>query len=349
MDFSDLIDDTAALAKIATSLGREAEFQAYRRGWAEATKGKAPAEFPLQLNFETSYKCDLACPMCTHSQSAEEKEEFSDTRARLSLEKFKEIIDEGVPKGLVSVNFNSINEPLLNKELPKFISYARERGVLDLMIHTNARSLTEDRAKAILEAGLTRIMFSLDSIRPETYKIIRVGSDYDLVMGNILRFLDLKKKAGKSLPITRVSFVRNMLNQPELEEFVSFWREKVDYFLIQGFSNPAVGKSYYKEVEDRFRIHNEGQEIEWDCGEPYQKLVIRGNGDVVPCCSWYGIEMVLGNVFKSTVSEIWTGKAAQNVRASVNRFDGSEPEACKKCRFASVDSRLFPEERARFA
>ena len=58
------------------------------------------------------------------------------------------------------------------------------------------------------DCGVTQLFFSIDAASKETYDKIRKGSDWDKVMKNINYFLDLKKKKGKKLPVTRVNFCR---------------------------------------------------------------------------------------------------------------------------------------------
>ena len=42
---------------------------------------------------------------------------------------FKEIIDEGVEKGLKAIRLNYINEPLIRKDIIDFIIYAKKKGI----------------------------------------------------------------------------------------------------------------------------------------------------------------------------------------------------------------------------
>ena len=53
-----------------------------------------------------------------------------------------------------------------------------------------------------------------------------------------------------------------------------------------------------------------------NCKEPFYKIEIETNGDVCLCCqTWH--PKIVGNLFKNTIEEIWQGKEAQLVRASI--------------------------------
>jgi cyclic pyranopterin phosphate synthase len=49
-----------------------------------------------------------------------------------------------------------------------WVAEAREAGILDISLITNGSLLTPARAKALMEAGLTRLMVSVDAAPPKT-------------------------------------------------------------------------------------------------------------------------------------------------------------------------------------
>ena len=91
---------------------------------------------------------------------------------------FKKIIDEGAPKGLKAINLNNFGESF-NKNLVKMIAYAKSKGLLDVMLHTNGTVMNEKLAEDVINSGLDRIIFSLDSITKETYEKIRVNAKFE--------------------------------------------------------------------------------------------------------------------------------------------------------------------------
>jgi len=162
---------------------------------------------------------------------------------------------------------------------------------------------------------------------------VRPGGNFQQVMANINCFLALKKAQGKAIPVTRVSFVKSKVNQDELEEFVAYWKDRVDFICLQSFYNPAVGYSSYAQLEQQFRIPNNELLQAGDCPQPYQRVTINFDGSVHPCCNFEGMNLHLGNVFESTVYAIWNSEATQRLRVAVNQADpAKQPEACQRCR-----------------
>ena len=60
--------------------------------------------------------------------------------------------------------------------------------------------LTDEIAKELIELGIERIYFSIEGATKETYEKIRVGANYDKVIDNIKRFIQLKKEMKSPIP-----------------------------------------------------------------------------------------------------------------------------------------------------
>ncbi len=278
--------------KIAHALGaRHDAFMAYREDWK---RGAVPRPFPLQLDFALNEACNLKCPMCTWS------EDKVPTRRLFSLAHYSAILAECVPQGLKAVGLNGVNEPLMRRDLPEFVRAASNHGVLDIMCHTNGTLLTEKMAEGLIDAGLTRLMVSLDAVTPETYAKMRVGARLSLVERNIHEFLALRGSA--TLPVLGVCFVRTSLNAHEERDFIQRWKGVADFFSIQSYMHPFVGDRPDKTVlaADGWRPGKP-----FVCPQPFQRMRIQVGGEVSPCCSFYGDMIPIGYVTEG-IKQLWT-------------------------------------------
>jgi radical SAM protein with 4Fe4S-binding SPASM domain len=66
------------------------------------------------------------------------------------------------------------------------------------------------------------------------------------------------------------------------------------------------------------------------CYYPFYKMFIDHNGDVLACCNDWKRAKKLGNAFKQSIKEIWTGEALEDLREKLANADRSE-EPCKSC------------------
>ena len=65
-----------------------------------------------------------------------------------------DLIDQAAKLKIPSIKFNWRGEPLLHPKLPEFINYAKEKGILETIINTNATQLKEGLAEELIKSGL---------------------------------------------------------------------------------------------------------------------------------------------------------------------------------------------------
>ncbi|EIY6495414.1 radical SAM protein [Campylobacter lari] len=312
----------------------------YRTNYDKLSKLEFIPKMPIQIDFELNATCNLSCPMCPLSvELNSQKKQFE-----FSFELFAKIIDEGVNKGeLNSVRLNYLNEPLLRGDLEKFIRYAKDRGILDIYFSTNGILLNKDRAKSLIESGLDRIQISLDANSEELYNQMRPGGNYKKVVNNVLNLIELKKQMKSLTPLVRVNFVRTEINEHELENFIGFWENKVDMIGVQEMVKPPRSK---KEIKSR----TTEKKSEFRCSFPYKNLVFTAEGNVLPCCTFYGDEMPIGNVYvflqskeaknKGILEYFWNHSKIDALRILHKNAAYAKNTLCKKC----VEGSLLKDE-----
>ena len=303
----------------------------YRNNWEKAGNGEFLPKFPLHLNFELNFGCNLRCNFCPYSLPLEEWSYNVEPSKKISFKQYSRIIDEGDKHGLCSVSLNGNNEPLLNKKIIKFIKYAKNSSILEISFHTNGFLLTEDLSKDIIESGLTSIMFSIDSFSEETYKMVRNSDGYKKVLENINNFLRIKKDMNKEFPFVRVSFVKNKINYKEVDNFIGYWEKKSDGIEMQAFGNLFIGHNKYYEINNLFHLENNYLE---KCYEPWRRLSIQNSGKVFPCCSTYGNEVIIGDICDNSIYEIWNGEKMKELRKSIN--SEKEDTGCVRCKASGL-------------
>ena len=276
-----VLGDEENLDPVRSAVDPEA-YDDYRRLWDEASALETVTDFPIQLDFELNYSCNFSCPMCTWS---------AETTSNIGrdtwfpFEVWKELIDEAVPKGLKSIRLNQMNEPMIRQDIVKFVEYARNAGILDIYFSSNGSLLSEKMSRGLIEAGLMRLQISLDAATKETYDKIRIGGDYHKIIRNIDRFLEIREEMGTRLPLLRVNFVRVPENIHELDMFTEMWKDKADLIGIQDVL--GIMEKYDKSKKEGYDSSVE----KFNCAQPYQRMTVRSNGHILPCCLFHGIDI----------------------------------------------------------
>jgi radical SAM protein with 4Fe4S-binding SPASM domain len=301
------------------------DFLQYRINWKASQEFTKVFSFPLYILTELTFSCNYRCPQCILG-NVEETIKLKPDIPEMPISLFKKIIDEGEKHQCRSLCLNHTNEPLLVKDLVDRISYAQNHGFLDILMNTNGELLNENISKKIIQSGLTRLMISLDANSQETFKKIRVGGNFEKVCNNIKNFIKIRDEMGLKLPLVRTSFVLQKSNAHELNEFTNYWKEKVDYVHIQNFSRP-----YETSDDSRISIKKLNSKNTFRCDQPNNRIVIRSDGQVLPCCSWFSYEIPVGNVNDKSIYEIWNSKLMKDLRKIHYAGQYNLNPTCEKC------------------
>jgi radical SAM protein with 4Fe4S-binding SPASM domain len=305
------------------------KFTAYREAWAGATAQEAVPEFPLSLDLEQNATCNLRCLMCPMG-SADYVNPMADAPV-MDVGLYFRLIDEGAIHGLPAMTFGYLSEPLLRPDIADLTAHARARGVMDIRLGTNGTLLTRQTSRALIRAGLTRLEVSLDAASETTFRKLRRGGSFHRVVENIEAFLDERAAAGTTFPLLRLSFLRTGLNHHELDEFLVMWRGRADFFSIQEMI-------YYDQADISAEDRVDAGQVPagFTCAQPWQRLIVRSNGDVYPCCSAYGAQLALGNANQESLFDLWHGSKIGLLREALATGRWAEIPACRECARQSV-------------
>lgn len=316
------------------------DYDKYREEWKKSLSLDYVPKYPIQIDFELNYSCNFTCPMCTWSA---ESNAGKGKATWLNFDIFKQIIDDGVPKGLKAIRLNFINEPLIRRDIIDFIKYAKSKGILDIYLSTNGSLLSNKMSEKIVNSGLTRLQVSLDAFTEETYNKIRTGGDYNKVVSNIMNFVEVRNRLKSELPTLRVNFVKTEVNINELDDFVNFWQDKADCIGIQDLVN-------IMNPETELKNNNSKQ---FNCSQPFNHMTVRYDGSILPCCTFFGAKLPLGKIKTNlsetlskvktlennenktletmTIEEAWKGKEIEKIREIHKNGKFFDNEICKQC------------------
>jgi radical SAM protein with 4Fe4S-binding SPASM domain len=296
-----------------------ASYIEYRKKWNSVTVDN-PALFPIHIDFELNDKCNQICKMCPRNTKFHSEINYTLNTGRvLNFDDYKKIIGKCVPKGLMSVNLGAFAEPLIHKDIIQMVKYAHEKGIIDSRIITNGLML-DKYIDQILESGLVNLFVSLDAFSEETYSQIR-GKGFNKVKENLIKLIEKKKTKNSILPIIRVSFVEMQDNKTEKEEFIKYWWDKVDFIDIQIYDN------YNIDVTNPF---DKKVKKKWSCKSPWSRLSILANGNVLPCCCFFGWNIPIGNINVNTIEEIWNSEKLEIIRDGISNDCFANCSICQR-------------------
>ncbi|MBL8215220.1 MAG: SPASM domain-containing protein [Bryobacterales bacterium] len=283
--------------------------------WAYLTKKADVPAHPVEYIVETTAKCNLYCPMCPRETFKQPKEDMPDPVFQRLVQQSGQSAEHMMLIGL--------GEPFLDPKIFDRIHYCEQHGISTLL-STNGVLLDEANGDKLLRSPLKHITLSFDGSTKESYEFYRKGANFERVRDNFLRFA--RRKAERKAPLhIVVQMVRMERNAGEVEDFLRFWKDV-----------PGVDQVRIKEDETNLMRPNAGHEAdEWKhpCHYLWRgPMYVKHNGDVYPCCQSYMLEgKPVGNIGRSSLSEIFNGPEMQELRRYHVTGRGGEVDMCSRC------------------
>jgi cyclic pyranopterin phosphate synthase len=160
----------------------------------------------------------------------------------LTFEEIERIVRVAVNLGLEKIRLTG-GEPLLRQQLEKLVEkIAKIDGVKDLAMTTNG-FLFGQKAKALRDAGLQRISFSMDSLDRDNFKKI-TGRDG---LQEVLDGIDMAQQLGFN-PVKVNAVIIRGINDHEIEALADFALKKNISFRFIEFMPLDSGRAWQKEL-----------------------------------------------------------------------------------------------------
>lgn len=170
---------------------------------------------PFGLVIDPSNVCQLACPGCVHSERNEALKIFDWPNGTLSESRFATLLKIYGPYA-IGAYFCNYGEPLLNLQTPKLIRLAKTY-LMGTALSTSL-SVRKFDAEAYVESGLDFMVMSIDGATQSVYEQFRRNGNLDLVLDNVRKLVDAKKKLRRQTPVLSWNFLAFEHNAHEIPQ-----------------------------------------------------------------------------------------------------------------------------------
>jgi MoaA/NifB/PqqE/SkfB family radical SAM enzyme len=265
---------------------------------------------PRSIYIEPTSRCNELCQQCPRTLLSREDDRD------LSYDNFRYIVDQ-FPV-LERVVLHGLGEPLLNKELPRMISYLKARGTY-VLFNSNGILLNEKRGQALIDAGLDEYRLSMDGGTREVYAHVRGVDAFDKIWRNVRAFTAMQRAQNASKPAVSLWFTAMRENLHDLPRLVDLaaeagikevYMQRLVYFeeglaaskqsLFRRASREEL--DLVKNCEERCReygitfnaagtttpveslVRDFGERPWSGCRRPYSLTYITSSGNVLSCC-----------------------------------------------------------------
>lgn len=301
---------------------------------------------PVHLKIELTNFCNLACPMCPHSQMRRPV-------GYMAPALFRSIIDQAGPE-LEFAYVHHLGESLFHPRIGELIAYGKRRGVA-MGLSTNATFLTASKARALLASGLDFLVISLDANSEQSYAHMRRGGDFQRTVDNVRRFF-AEKEARKSPVRVVVQMIVSAHNQHEIAAFARAWDGQVVLKVARdwagqvpltalvrpaapGSPSPAMATAASCAPTAAGSLAAPGvldvaigpEPPQAPCRMLWTELTVFWDGRVVPCANVYEPDNLLGDLRTQTLDEVWNGPPIQALRRAHLQDSVATIPVCRSC------------------
>ena len=290
--------------------------------------------YPYEWEIDTTNICQLKCPLCHTGLDNVQR-----IKGVMHFDTFRKTIDE-IKDYVVWLSLYSWGEPLLNKQLPRFLSYAHKARIATLISTNLSLRLTPEKAEELIKSGLDVLIISLDGVTQEVYEKYRVRGDLSLVMDNIRLITQKKKELGSRTPYLEWQFIVMKQNEHQMFEARRIAKAVgVDQIIFKKVDFPhgigtaemvrkwaPVNSPEFTRVSHLDKPYNENHS---KCWRLWRSGVVNWDGGYAPCCYLTDAKDDFGNIKDTSIKSI---RNNAHYRTARNLFrNGDTPEVAVGC------------------
>lgn len=279
---------------------------------------------PFSVSAETAARCNLKCPECVAGTGQTLR-----GKALMELALFEDILHQHARRAFYC-NLYFQGEPFLNPMLGQMICKAGGLGYYTCL-STNGHFLDEPRCREAIEAGLDRMIISLDGLTQESYSFYRRGGKLQKVTDGIRTLAEVRRSLGLRNPLIEVQFLVNRGNIHEVPALKSYCRQlgadMVTLKTMQVYGQEGARKYLPRQKKYNRYAVKKNKAAKRPCYRLWSHAVYTSDGLAVPCCydklPEFGME-------QNKPGEYWNSPGMNGFRQKVTH-DRSSINICRSC------------------
>ena len=186
----------------------------FRREWHHRRR-------PLKVcTLQPTYRCNLRCRMCGAPALARPGDEARELSRADMLRIAGELAEMGAAELLLIGG-----EPFLRPDDSLAVmAHARHAGIKTTIV-TNGTLINEDIARGILDAGLRKLIFSVDGMGAAHDRVRGVSGAFERARDGMRCVLEAKRRRGSRLPFVLIQSAMSRLNFDQVGPLLQFKEE----------------------------------------------------------------------------------------------------------------------------
>jgi MoaA/NifB/PqqE/SkfB family radical SAM enzyme len=283
---------------------------------------------PIVAYAEPTLFCNLGCPSCPTGLKLDVR-----PRVAMDFEWFTRVLDELGPY-LFFLNLYNWGEPLLHKQFPEMVAYAKRWDIRVIASSNLSLQLEREYLERVVRSGLDKLKVGMEGTSQEEYARYRVRGNFDLVTKNMRLIQEIKRTLGTKTPKILIGFHVFEHNQGSIDEARRLhkeWGADGIAFSASFVSGQAEDRGIRASSIDRFNLYRaEGLKTSREpCSWLWGAVVANPSGSISPCCGVVDqhSDFEIDAHGKSLLGDVWNNALYRRARrnATQPRSDAGVP------------------------
>ena len=303
------------------------------------------SSYPIKVNIDPGNICNLHCKACPTGVGLEGR-----NKGLINWGTYKKIIDE-IGDYLFEVDLYSWGEPFLHRQIFDMVEYANQKKITTI-ISSNFMVFNDEICEKIIKSQLSLLIVSLHGGSQESIDSYQVGTDFNKVINNMKKIVEMKNKLKSNKPFIQWRMVVTKYNEHEIEKVQKMAKEigvnrlelapyrcdmatevlmsnERQFETAKTFLPKDEGYSMYNySKKEKKNIKND------DCIWLFMQAAVNWNGSVSPCCAIWHEKFDFGNISEKPFLEIWNNEkyiAARRLNRKNYKPDPKLGLVCATC------------------
>lgn len=281
---------------------------------------------PKNMMVELSNACNHACIFCTNPHMQRKIGRINNTLLFRVMEEARE-------GGVTDIGFYTTGDPFVHKSLEEFTEHAAKLGFSYIYISTNGALASPKRAKALIDAGINSIKFSINAGGRKSYELVHGKDEWDQVIDNLQYISEYCRSNEYPVKLYATTVVTKPMEH-EVEDLKLLLASLVDEHVCvpcgtqsgqMGVAQTLLGTSAY--------VYGNGKA---PCPLPFNRLHISCEGYLTLCCVDYQNYLAVADLREHSLMSAWHSAEAARAR-KMHLDDDILGTLCGNCLLGRTD------------
>ena len=251
---------------------------------------------------ELSNACNHACLFCAHQKMRRKV-------GKMAPKMVESVLRQAYELGTREVGMYATGEPFIVPELAEYVKLAKDIGYTYVYLTSNGSLATPERIRAVVDAGVDSVKFSINAPERKLYEFIHGRDDFDTVFEHLKYLNQYRRESGRSFKI----YITGILTR-----YTEHTRE--DYFKVfDGLADQIVFKAVYNqggympEIDHLLKCTDDKEQFR-RCNLPFDALCVTCEGYLSVENADFENMLIVADLNKVSLKDGWYGDKMKEVR-----------------------------------